>query len=197
MLTLDKKMLIAKGDDRKCYFHPNDENLCVKILHQDMDIRIHHREIKYYNHLIKKNISWDMLARFNGVVQTNLGQGMVFELIRDVDGSVSKTLDYYLRLDQDTMNSKILVLIDELQRYILEQGIIIRDLITRNLLMKKTGDQTYQLVIVVGIGYSEHIPFCLYFKKAEQSKIKRIWNRKMDKWFREYESIRDKIKPYQ
>ncbi len=197
MLILDEKMLIAKGDDRTCYFHPHDKNLCVKILHQNTDISVNHREIKYYHHLIKKNISWDMLARFNCVARTNLGEGMVFELIRDADGSVSKTLDHYLRLDQESMNSKILALIDELQHYILAQGIIIRDLITRNLLMKKTDDQNYKLVIVDGIGYSEHIPFCLYFKKAEQNKIKRIWNRKMDKWFREYESIRDKIKAYQ
>ena len=43
-----------------------------------------------------------MLARFYGNIETNRGEGAVFELIRDHNGEVSKTLEHYFSANNKT-----------------------------------------------------------------------------------------------
>ena len=91
MLKLEPSALFGRGLRRECYFHPEDETKCIKIV-VDGDHKETVREQSYYRLLEKRNISWRMLARFYGNVETNRGEGAVFELIRDYNGEVSKTL---------------------------------------------------------------------------------------------------------
>ena len=101
MIELQENQLVGKGLHREVYVHPDDSSLCVKVvvLRGEEETR---REQAYYKLLQRRNIVWDMLPQFYGVVETNKGEGAVFELIRDVDGSVSKTLEYYLQSAQLT-----------------------------------------------------------------------------------------------
>ena len=41
-----------------------------------------------------------MISRYHGDVETDLGQGSVFDLIMDHDGTVAKSLEYYLSSDE-------------------------------------------------------------------------------------------------
>ena len=94
MLKLESSALLGRGLRRECYFHPEDENKCIKVVVAG-DHKETVREQSYYRLLERRNIAWRMLARFYGNVETNLGEGAVFELIRDYNGEVSKTLVHY------------------------------------------------------------------------------------------------------
>ena len=70
MLTLKSSSLIGKGLRRECYFHPEDETKCIKVIVAG-DHKETLREQSYYRLLEKRHISWEMLARFYGNVETN------------------------------------------------------------------------------------------------------------------------------
>ena len=93
MIKIDKNSLVGKGLHRECYRHPENKNHCIKIIVAGGPEESR-RETRYYRHLENRNISWDMIPRYHGVVKTNLGIGSVFDLIVDQNGTVSKTLEY-------------------------------------------------------------------------------------------------------
>ena len=105
-ILLSDEHIIAKGNARVCYLHPLNQNLCIKLPVRAKSIRGIKKETNYYKFLKKKNIDWTMIARYHGPIKTNLGVGEVFDLIRDDDGSISKSMRYYLRSSDEIHYSK-------------------------------------------------------------------------------------------
>ena len=178
MLTLESSQLIGRGLRRECYFHPTDENKCVKVIVAG-DHRETVREQSYYRLLANRGISWKMLARFYGNIETNRGPGAVFELIRDYNGEVSKTLKYYLSAGSETgldyqKLSGTLVL---LKQYLLDWKIVTMAIKPGNMVFKKTAASEGTLVIIDNIGNSDFIPVCNYVAFMAIRKIRRKWRR--------------------
>ncbi len=101
MLHLDNSLLIAQGNQRKYYQHPADSNKCIKISKQ-ADNRSQQVEHNYYKKLEQRNVSWRTLSRHYGSVETNLGTGYIFKLIRDFKQKVSRTLSHYFGAEFQT-----------------------------------------------------------------------------------------------
>lgn len=95
MLQIKPSLYIGRGKHRDCFVHPENPNLCIKIAIKQNHAEIG-RELSYYQFLEQRNISWDMISRFRGVIEMDRGDGAIFDLIRDYDGNISKTLDNYL-----------------------------------------------------------------------------------------------------
>jgi len=193
MINLNLQELIACGDNRKCYLHANNKNLCIKVLHNDKPIKIQLREKQYYNSLIKRKVSWDRLSKMTQVIKTNQGIGLIFEVVRDFDGQISQSLDYYLQLNDPQLNKVIIQEIEKLKDYLYREAIVFRDLITLNILLQKINANTYKAIIIDGIGHNDFIPICNYSKTFSRRKIIRIWNRKKSHWFDKYPSIKDEV----
>ena len=176
MIKLNKSKLVGKGLHRECYRHPEDENLCIKVVVSGHDDETR-REKRYYRHIEKRNISWDMIPRFYGNVETNLGPGFVFDLIFDHDGKVSKTLEYYLSSNEETdalydgLSSSLCLLKD----YLLQQHIITMTLKPKNISCKRMKSGDVRLFIIDNIGNSDFIPICNYSKYFAGKKILRKW----------------------
>ncbi len=196
VLHLRDELLISRGDNRSCYVHPENSQRCIKVLHADTPAKVNRREQKYYEVLQKRGISWDRLAHYYGIEQTDQGPGLVFELVRDCDGSISKTVDFYLKLNDEKTNNDIVNQIELLKQYFLTEAIVFRDLIMLNLLMKKEAEQQYHLIVIDGVGHNDALPLCNFSRTVAERKIKRIWNRKMSKWFDPYPLIKDRILQY-
>ena len=178
MLTLDSSALIGRGLRRECYFHPEDENKCIKVV-VNGDHKETAREQAYYRLLEKRNISWKMLPRFYGRVDTNLGTGAVFELIRDHDAAVSKTLKHYFSApNEEELNypelSQALLL---LKQYLLKWKIVTMSIKPQNIVYKKINDSDGILVVIDNIGNSDFIPICNYVGWMAKRKIDRKWER--------------------
>ena len=101
MIFLKDEDFIAKGNERACYYHPNDKTKTIKITFENnnrKDSKQSEKEIKYYKQLKNKGLNnWQHLPKYFGEVQTNKGNGFIIELIKDYDGKISKSFAYYLK----------------------------------------------------------------------------------------------------
>jgi hypothetical protein len=95
MLFLDQSAFVAKGTHRPCYIHPENHYFCVKIMLPGKE-KEEHRGRDCYKHLQRRRTRWDMIPRYYGEVATNLGQSSVFDLTKDQEGEISKSLEPYL-----------------------------------------------------------------------------------------------------
>ena len=178
MLKLESSALIGRGFRRECYFHPEDKNKCIKVVVAG-DHKETRREQSYYRLLEKRSIAWKMLARFYGNVETNLGEGAVFELIRDYNGEVSKTLGHYFSTNNETDRDYqyLYQALLELKQYLLKWKIVTMVLRPQNIVYKKTNESEGYLVVIDNIGNSDFIPICNYVDWMATRKIRRRWQR--------------------
>jgi hypothetical protein len=178
MIELDPSALIGKGLHRECFMHPLDPGLCIKIVVAG-SINENHREARYYHHLAKRDISWEMLTRFHGLVDTNLGEGAVFDLVRDYNGQVSATLACYL--ESTTPDASVAAALSDalarLKAYLLENRVITMTLKPKNILFRLDGPDSGTLVIVDNIGNSDFVPLADYSAALARRKIRRKWCR--------------------
>ncbi len=178
MIELDTRALIGKGLHRECFVHPEDPARCIKIVVSGSGNE-NRREQAYYAELTRRGVSWDMLPRFYGLVSTNLGEGAVFDAIRDYDNRISFTLGHYLSSEQLTRlhGPALRMALDRLKAYLLEYRIITMTLKTKNILFQLTGENTGKLVIIDNIGNSDFIPLANHIPRLARWKIQRKWRR--------------------
>jgi len=176
MLHLDTSHYVGKGLHRVCYAHPSEPQLCVKVVVHGNDQETK-REYSYYQHLQKRNIDWSMLPKFHGETPTNKGAAGVFDLIRDNDGNVSKTLESYLASsDTSTIEAKaISEAFYSLQMYLLDNRIVTMTIKPKNILFQKTSENGGKLFIVDNIGSSDLIPIANHLSFFAHKKIMRKW----------------------
>ncbi|OTQ74355.1 MULTISPECIES: YrbL family protein [unclassified Gilliamella] len=179
LIQLTEKDYISKGLHRKCYHHPDDPNKCIKVNYNDGAEEETNREIAYYKHLIKRKISWDVLAKYYGPVTTNFGQGHVFELIRDYDGKIAKPLEKYLYDEQLTEQyySALVVSLKALKTALLKDRIITMTIKSKNILFQHLSSEKNRLIIIDNIGNSTFIPIANYVGFFAKAKIERTWQR--------------------
>ena len=99
MIFIDKENYISEGKTRICYEHPDNKDLCIKVMkpaHKDAEFLI--KEIQYYKKIQEKNKNYALtfFANYYGTIDTNLGLGYLFDLIRDHNGKISLPLKSYL-----------------------------------------------------------------------------------------------------
>lgn len=179
IIQLTDKDYISKGLHRKCYHHPSNPSQCIKVNYNDGAEQETNREIAYYKHLIKRNISWDALAKYYGLVQTNFGEGHLFELIRNYDGKTATPLETYLADQQLTQQyyDELIVLLKALKSNLLNNRIITMTIKSKNILFQHLSEQKNRLVIIDNIGNSTFIPIANYVPYFAKSKIERTWQR--------------------
>ncbi len=179
MIDLSESTAFNKGSHRECYIHPDNKNLCIKVVFDtEHRKRAASREKKYYHHLQKRDISWNMVPKCYGEVDTSKGLGVVFDLITDHDGQVSKTLTYYFESGELTGEGikKLIDLMAQLKQYLLEQRIFGR-FAPRNIVCQKDESGISKLVVVDNLGNTEFIPVSNYFGFLKRQRINREWDR--------------------
>ena len=103
MLKLSK--FIGKGAKRMCFEHPENPNKCIKVAVQSQDESLLRRELKTYLY-VNAILRGCIVTYETQLVETNLGKGIVCELLRDEDGEYSKSLNYYVcegKLDSEIL----------------------------------------------------------------------------------------------
>ncbi len=176
MLFLNENLFINKGTNRVCYEHPHEKIKCLKIdLTKNKETK---RELKYYKILSKNNISFDMLSRYYGSVETNLGIAESFELIRNFDGSIAIELDKYLNnLNiSDNEIEEIIKCIPSLKQYLYKNRIYVKDLNTVNIVYKRNKLNS-KLVIIDGLAHSNYNPFLYQSDYFILKKIDKSWEK--------------------
>lgn len=187
IIQLTDKDYISKGLHRKCYHHPDDANKCIKVNYNQGAEEETNREIAYYKHLIKRNVSFNALAKYYGPVSTNYGEGHIFELIRDYDGNTSASLEKYLSNQQLTEQyyAALVKSLKELKSALLKDRIITMTIKSKNILFQHLSPKENRLIIIDNIGNSTLIPIANYVSYFAKAKIERTWQRFLASLIRE------------
>ena len=167
IIEIDESLTIAQGANKTCYHHPKDFNKCIKIPKIN-GLTSQFLECEYFQKLISKNISWKQLNRYYGEIETNLGKGYVYELIRDYNKAISLPFSNYFenisRMDASLNN--LFRSLGELKEYLLENEIIVKNVKPYNILFKRINQKDGIAVLVDNIGHhnnrihiSDHISF--------------------------------------
>ncbi|PSJ42794.1 hypothetical protein C7I36_09000 [Zobellella taiwanensis] len=152
MIIIDESLLIGEGAERHCYVHPKDSGLCIKITKKDIKGRLEQSIVEhdYFYKLKKRNIKLSHLPKCYGWIDTNMGDGLVYERVFSYKNkNVSLTLKEAFRrklVDINETNH----LLNELYDFISKNNITISDLSMSNLVIKLDGKR--KLYLVDGVG---------------------------------------------
>jgi len=176
MIKLSENDIIGKGGERTVYLHPIEKKYCIKIPNeQNSRSQIAMlREIKYLN---RHQNYLKHLSKYQYTTSTNLGKGFVFDLVRDYNGSISKTLQFYMEKGKvkilEHLNEKISIIYDDL----LERKAVVHDLMPRNMLVQWHSNINYNLILVDGFGNSDFIKICDHSHLFAYAKLNRHFSR--------------------
>lgn len=187
MLDLSKETPIGKGTNRECFIHPNDEMKCIKITYTN-DFQESEKEIAYYKFIEKEGFSLSQLPKYYGKIKTSRGEGEVFDLIRDYDGNISKTLTYYVQNIEKTKEiQNPIYLLKELQSYCIENRIVIKDLNSNNIMYQKLEVNRGNLIIIDGFSNPKRVKFLTKFGFYLRKKQLKDWNKFLKLFFKRFD----------
>jgi hypothetical protein len=174
---------IGTGRERACYIHPEDPRLAIKMPMGEVSVQTQH-DLKFYRKLKKRGIRGiPHLPDFHGLCETNLGRGIVVDLIRNYDGEISRPLNWYLA--QGVPIEEFEQYLEELKQSFLHNLIIFNhDMTIGNLLFQKPSSRTARLVAIDGLGDAVAIDWFDYFPFLVRRKINRRWKRFMEQIYR-------------
>ncbi|WP_157810395.1 YrbL family protein [Vibrio sp. HA2012] len=133
MIMLSKADMLGKGTTRTCYQHPDNADLCIKVMHSHSPLKINKLEYRFYNKLYKKDVPLEHLPKCFGFVETNLGTGLVYEHINSECGGNL----YDIIRDNQLPKEKVTGLLKELEHYCLSNFICMCDEGLRNIIFSK------------------------------------------------------------
>lgn len=182
MLKMNDQDYIGKGIHRKCYVHPEDRRKCIKVVYFDHD-KEGLREEAYYRHLEKRAISWEMIPKFYGEVDTDLGKGAVFDLVCDHDGTPAKNLLYFLSLEELSENKReaLQAALFRLKDYMIKQRVFTREIDPRNISCSVLASGEFHLYLVDNLDNTDAIPIANYISILARKKVERKWTRFVNK----------------
>lgn len=182
MITLTDSLYIGEGEIRRCFVHPEHENLCIKVPRPHIIREYTYKEILYFLKLAKRRLGKKrppFFSDFKEEIDTNLGLGQVFDLVRDeTTGEISKTLEYYLyNPSNNVSDEKLWIALSVLKQHMIEYKVFTRDLRSRNLCCKINNNNTIEIIIIDGIGHRDFFPFADYFKYFSKKKVERTFKK--------------------
>ena len=195
-LTLSAQLLLAEGKDRICFRHPVDNDRCIKVLHPELGASRLRREWRYHLALQRRGVDFEHLARFRGLIDTSLGTGAVFDLVRDDDGRISKSVAYYLAQNDRRCNRWIVDEIERLKQDLYDQWIVFHYLDPDNILVQRLSYDVYRLVVIDGVGHNQFIPLASYSPAHARRMLVQLWNRCYHEWYAAFPVVARALKPY-
>ncbi|AQQ71317.1 PhoP regulatory network protein YrbL [Limihaloglobus sulfuriphilus] len=193
-LKLSKLEPFAVGGRRECYVHPSDASKCVKVLRTDKNVSARRKKLfvpsvlrrRYDNNEDERRVLNKLEKRIGkgmqlhiplcyGYEPTDLGPGLVLDLVRDTDGKISRSLREHFYQNLHPLEFKDGF--DELTRFLCQHNIITRNLLDHNLVASKQADGSWQIYIIDGFGDPALLPIAQWSRTMGRMKIKRISRR--------------------
>ena len=175
-LVLSGTEPFARGGKRHCYVHPSDSALCVKVAARAGGEDCHAQQkldLEDYA-LLKKRGSdsvFERIPEIAGVVDTDLGPGIVMQLYRDADGGISRRLAEVVR--ERGLTPALIRAIDDLKQWQRQQRLLTWDTGPHNVLAVHLGNDGWKLVIIEGWLHRRHRRIALLHPLVEDYLIAR------------------------
>jgi hypothetical protein len=199
MINLDGVSSFAKGGNRRCYVSPINPKRCLKVLHENLLDKLKQNSVWYkrlgnnaglddnlrerdaYNQrAISSPINssvWNHLAKWYGMVETNLGPASETELILN-DGEIAETLETYLF--REGLTPEIQEALKTFETWLRTHLVLTKNIIPHNVVIKKENSSLI-LVIIDGLGCKSFVPlpkYSRFFARIYvERRIKLMWSR--------------------
>ena len=145
----------AAGGYRRCYIHPDDPDLCIKVALRPGDVGCdaeQQRDIWDSRALRKRGSEtiFDHLAPVVAVVDTDLGVGIVQRLYRDADGTISRNCaDLIL---EEGLTPPLATAIEVFKSWLRKESLPTRGLTPDNLVAVRSSEQDkLELILIEGL----------------------------------------------
>tara|TARA_A100001037_G_scaffold243968_1_gene224747 strand:- start:59 stop:787 length:729 start_codon:yes stop_codon:yes gene_type:complete len=178
------------GGRRLCFVDPRNDHRCIKVLRQDerrtvrsqthwipqrwrrvYDNNAHEqRELATVFKRIGPNAS-QCLPRCYGPIETDLGPGLVLDLIRDHDGKISRSLRELVSIGYAPTTFR--AAFETFAEFMVENSILSRAILEHNLAAQHRQDGSWHLFLIDGLGDPAWLPFARFSRHLAQAKIKR------------------------
>jgi len=193
-MTLQLKGLepFARGGNRLCFVHPDNPNRCIKVRRPDFTLADCRRKKGFPKNLRPLSYFDDNREEFKvmmalerqhgknifshislcyGFEDSDMGKGLVSELIRNRDDRISQTLKKYIW--DHGMDDPIQNAVRALADFWLRECIPSRDLLLHNIVVQMSGDKIDRLVVIDGLGSSGFISPQLLPRNGRRKKVQR------------------------
>lgn len=192
-LILSTERPFAQGGNRLCFVHPHDAERCIKVRRPDFTLQDLRRKKGFPKALLPLShfddnreefavisalarhpgeAAFEHVSRCYGFEDTDLGPGLVLELVRDADGRISETLKAQIWFDGYTPDCREAV--EAFCTRWRELQIPSRDLLLHNILVQRDArGRIRRLVVIDGLGSPNILPFTWLPATARQRKVER------------------------
>ena len=181
MINLERNNFIGKGYHRLCYRHPEYPGKCIKVsIKKKIPRRQNEIESKYMNLLNRRLVPFTHIPKCYGWVETNLGPGLVFDLIES-DNKVEGTILHKAIIQKIYPRKELEKKLQQVFQYLMDNSIVFADVSLKNMLCV-IQDAELKIYIIDGLG-SRHINLkfflnmnILFLARRKTSKqIKKLW----------------------
>jgi len=167
---INEKSYISCGSNRDVFYHPNDNKKIIKTMKKSRNNifeKIWNANMENYrSYLFFGNMKY--APKNYGLINTNLGIGVVYELIKDYDNNISKNIKFYMNNNKISTNL-VQQLIDMHNYYFINYDILIG--VNRgNHLIQKISKDEFKIIIVDDHDIFREHKFC----KSKDIVIKRV-----------------------
>lgn len=195
MLALSHLQPLALGHQRAIYQHPRDPALLIKTMRPESVAkrwdarerwtkrlrRTRHyigylRELKEYIAAYTLKNANPPLARIAGLVETDVGLGLVCEKVRGADGALAPTL-FQCWLEYGGEPPWARAALEEFRDSLLKHNVIVGDLNAANVVYGSDSRGGPRLVMVDGFGEKAVIPLCSMSRRFNRHSILRRYRR--------------------
>ncbi len=182
----------TRGGNRLCFIDPRDRDRCIKVLRPDRLPALKRAEKGFPKNLkpldrfddnvqefrvyerIRRAIgprAHDFIPRLHGWVQTNFGEGLCSDLIRDADGRISITLKQYLWLHG--MDEAIEQVLTAFSTGWAGSGMPSRNLLLHNMVVQTGAEGPARILVIDGLGWPDLLPLAYYWPALARRKASR------------------------
>lgn len=167
----------TQGGNRLCFFHPDDATRCIKVVRPDRTPEIRRKQKAFPKNLkplsrfdenknelneinkIKRFIgeeALELIPKYYGMIETNLGPGLCSDMIVDDDNRVSLSLKQYLWVNG--LNVPLLAALEAFKQKWIKLSMPSRDLLLHNIVVEQIHCQSdissiHRLVVIDGLGW--------------------------------------------
>ncbi len=197
-LRLSDAEPFAVGGRRACYVHPEDPSKCVKVLRTD-----DRRYIKTGRTIVPaflrreydnnederralrrleptlRDATTRHLPRCCGYVETDLGRGLVLDLVRDTDGGIARSVRELFR--DGVTPDELRAAYDEFGAHLIRFGVVTRAILDHNLVAERLASGGWRLHLIDGFGAASWSPIRALLPARRRALVRR---RVADGWRR-------------
>lgn len=182
MIYLSSTTPLGTGRHRKCYAHPENPALCIKIVYNfdkggDKELK---RELRYYTYLANHLKDWSGLPALHGTIETDIGTGYIYDIVKDYDGNIATSLTEFAQSCHEKGDIRTLrQVLDTLKSWLSENRIVTMNLKPQNILCRRISKTEVVPVVVDNIGEATLLPMATWSSWFCKKKQMRQWKRFM------------------